>query len=175
MKKSNKQNRPKQKTSGKEGLKQAITVAAAVASLGASLGVNVGDILAADVKSTDVVSEKIGADQIKGDSSNQLKYESNQYKENQGSNQLKYESNQHKGESRQLKYESNQLKIDGARESFTVKLNGQLLKNGDRVIIGDSGKVFIRSRSGKQTPAQNKTYELQDGTKFAVKGGKIIQ
>lgn len=167
MKKSKKQSHARQTASGSKGLKQAITVAAAVASLGASLGVNVGDILAADVKPAA--------------SSEYLKLESNQHKGE--SNQLKIESNQHKGESRQLKYESiqhkgesDQLKVNGdGKESFIVKLHGQSLKNGDRVIIGDSGKVFIRSRSGKQTPALDKMYELQDGTKFSVKGGKIIQ
>jgi hypothetical protein len=81
------------------------------------------------------------------------------------------------GESNELKAvsESNQIKLDNAHIKVDfLKTHGGLINNGDRLLVIE-GKAYIRSKSGKQVPAPDKTYIMQDKTKVVVKGGKIVK
>ena len=66
------------------------------------------------------------------------------------------------------KVEARQIKLDRGAE-------GRLLKGGDGMIIIIGGKPYIRSAAGKQVPAQDKIYVLENGSKVTVKGGQIVE
>jgi hypothetical protein len=189
MKKSKKQHQSSAISgNGRGSFKQALTVAAAVASLGPCLGVNVHNLFAADrqdytqfaqdANSADEQSalqhkgRVTEADQIKGEhiKADFLKQQS------AGADQLKGESTKAdflKGQ----RTGADQIKFDGteARQiKFFREGDTLLLKNGDSLVMAH-GKAFLRTKGGKQTPAQDGTYELRDGSKLDLESGRIVK
>lgn len=49
------------------------------------------------------------------------------------------------------------------------------LKNSENMIIISGGKAMLRNKNGAQTTARNGIYELRDGSKLNIQGGKILQ
>jgi hypothetical protein len=49
------------------------------------------------------------------------------------------------------------------------------LKGSDNMIIIIGGKTYLRLKTGAQTPAQDNIYQLQNGSRLIVSGGKVLE